>query len=560
VSQDQNPNKTARPTGTRQPSEITTSDGGAEIDENSDSTVSQVDMIAQNEQNAESDQTGFDLNFLTLIQLLENMGFCDAGGGSDLQNSSDVNPADGNPLPAIKALLAQIQQNDALSTADLKTGFERLQQIMTHALEGKGLVSMDGNSGQGFSPIQGPDPAQISQWLKGLIPGIEDQKGIDGLLTGEGPSRATPPGVTATGARAGIETIVGSLDMSSSINGTGSMPAAESSAALSPPENRNEADPEATTGNRPPISKNHQDPKAAIAVESTDANPAKTKPVSDFLGDERIIDRTQTEKRMPPAPDPDQQGDPESTRGSQQPKPSTSSGTKSAMTIFSDNPIQTATGEEPLSKVFQDAQLVKEGIVKPDPGTTEESTSKVIKTEAGTNDTGQLNPSGQNAEKTAETASVAKETESSQSSLRNQTLDQIVRRAAISLKTGQHEARIDLKPDFLGHIRMHVISDNQQVTVKILAQHGFVKDMIENNVHQLKADLQQQGLEFDKLEVSVSHDSEGSGNFRQKFAQSKARQSTGNHPQEDQSAEEHGKDTRRPPRRTERVTTVDYFA
>ena len=38
-----------------------------------------------------------------------------------------------------------------------------------------------------------------------------------------------------------------------------------------------------------------------------------------------------------------------------------------------------------------------------------------------------------------------------------------------------------------------------------------VRDMIENNAHQLKADMQQQGLDVDKLEVSVSRDSDESG-------------------------------------------------
>jgi flagellar hook-length control protein FliK len=107
---------------------------------------------------------------------------------------------------------------------------------------------------------------------------------------------------------------------------------------------------------------------------------------------------------------------------------------------------------------------------------------------------------------------------------------------------------------------MQVISENHLVTVKILAQHGFVKDMIESNVHQLKADLQQQGLEVDKLEVSVSRDSEDSGNFKDKFAQSKARQSHAGHQNEDQPAREKQRQTAEPVRNAEDGTTVDYFA
>ena len=94
-----------------------------------------------------------------------------------------------------------------------------------------------------------------------------------------------------------------------------------------------------------------------------------------------------------------------------------------------------------------------------------------------------------------------------------------MRRAVFQIKDGQQEARIDLKPDFLGHVRMQVIMENQQVTVKILTEFGFVKDMLENNIQQLKADLQQQGLEVDKIDVSVSRDSNGKNNQHENMEQ-----------------------------------------
>jgi flagellar hook-length control protein FliK len=172
----------------------------------------------------------------------------------------------------------------------------------------------------------------------------------------------------------------------------------------------------------------------------------------------------------------------------------------------------------------------------------------------------QIAPDWKFMEKTVEAAPSPKETESGQWILRNQIKDQIIRKAAIHLRTGQHEAIIDLKSDFLGHIRMQVISENQQVTVKILAEHGFVKDMIESNLHQLKADLQQQGLEVDKLEVTVSFDSEDSGSSKEKFARWRAGQGNADHQKNDDWKDKQQKDIRQPPRTADNAATVDYFA
>jgi len=280
-----------------------------------------------------------------------------------------------------------------------------------------------------------------------------------------------------------------------------------------------------------------------------------------FERDPRTTNRAEVSRRMATTPDMDQQASTANMRDNLSIKSSASSAPGPAVVKMTENQIQSTSGEEPLSKVFQEAQPVKEGAVKVASGASEETVSKVIKTEAGTNDNGLLNSTGHNTEKAAESASLPKETEASQSSLRNQTVDQIVRKAAIHLRNGQHEARIDLKPDFLGHIRMQVISENHQVTVRIMAEHGFVKDMIESNVHQLKADLQQQGIEVDKLEVSVSRDSEDSGNSREKLAQSRAKQGNADRQNQDRpTEEEQRKDTRQPPGTADGARTVDYFA
>ena len=219
------------------------------------------------------------------------------------------------------------------------------------------------------------------------------------------------------------------------------------------------------------------------------------------------------------------------------------------------------TGESsPVSKLINDAQVEKENPFKGDITPGDDAGSKVVKLEAGTNDSGQLTSQNQTFDKALESASAPKEGEAAQRELRTQTMEQIIRRAVIQVRNGQHEARIDLKPDFMGHVRMQVITENQQVTVKILTEFGFVKDQIENSIQQLKANLQQQGLEVDKIDVSVSRDSQGNKHPQENTADAK------NLHREDKSSD-HGNDREgqqerpnRSPLRAEGLATVDYFA
>jgi len=166
----------------------------------------------------------------------------------------------------------------------------------------------------------------------------------------------------------------------------------------------------------------------------------------------------------------------------------------------------------------------------------------------------------QQSEKNIKAAPSPKETESGQRILRYQITDQIIRKAAFHLRNGQHEVIIDLKSDFIGHIRMQVISENQQVTVRILVENGLVKDLIESNLHQLKADLQQQGLEVDKLEVRVACDPEDSGSTKEKFAQWGVGHGNVDHQKHDNQKDEQQKDNGQPPRTANNAAIVDYFA
>ncbi|MGD9135720.1 MAG: flagellar hook-length control protein FliK [Desulfobacterales bacterium] len=177
-----------------------------------------------------------------------------------------------------------------------------------------------------------------------------------------------------------------------------------------------------------------------------------------------------------------------------------------------------------VSKMIYDAQIAKENQMKMGDPMIGETVGKVTKVDAGSDGSGLPGSQHQLTEKTFEFTSFSKQANLDQDGVRTQTLDQIVRKAAIYMRNGQHEAKIELKPEYLGHIRMQVTTENHQVTVKILTEFGFVKEMVENNIFQLKADLQQQGLQVDKLEVAVSSDSDEHEHSQEKSGRAKSRQ------------------------------------
>jgi flagellar hook-length control protein FliK len=551
VTRDRVPTKRPEPTVESRLNKPTAGVGGSKIDGSSDHEAAQVGTSTQTGQDEQPDPMTTEWNLAALTKLLESMGFRNATETSDLPNMVDANPADNDLITAIESLIARLQQHQFGLTADLKAGLADLQQFVTTALR-----PADGVFGQGLWPSQVSDLAQINQWLNGLTAGLQAQGENFGLLSGEGTTGVNSCGAIAAQAAGSAETMVNSLTLNGSSPGTVTSQSTEHSAVLPQSENRSEADPKLSSDSQAAVAKINHDSKAAPAAENAAAQAHKTKEQMGSGSDPQHASRTVVSGRITTAPDPDKAG----MRDAASVKSRASTGPDPAAVKMSESQIQSASGAEPLSKVFQETQLVKGGIVMVASGATEEAVGKVINTEAGSNDNGLLNSAGHSMGKAAEPATVQKEIKADQSDLRNQTLDQIVRKAAIHLRNGQHEARIELKPDFLGHIRMQVISASHQVTVKILAEHGFVKDMIESNIHQLKADLQQQGLEVDKLEVTVSRDSEDSGNYKDKLAQSKTRSNNGDWQNEDPPAKEKKRENTAPVRTADGAATVDYFA
>ena len=92
---------------------------------------------------------------------------------------------------------------------------------------------------------------------------------------------------------------------------------------------------------------------------------------------------------------------------------------------------------------------------------------------------------------------------------------QIVQRMTLRTEKQQSQMTIQLKPDFLGNVRLHVTTENQLVMVRMEAESMVVKDIIEHNMPHLKAELQQHGLEIEKFDVFVGSDNDDSRNGQQ---------------------------------------------
>ena len=85
-------------------------------------------------------------------------------------------------------------------------------------------------------------------------------------------------------------------------------------------------------------------------------------------------------------------------------------------------------------------------------------------------------------------------------------LDQLVNRAVLEMGKNKTELKIDIKPDHLGSIKIQVVSESHQMVAKISAEHIHVKEAIEHNLDQLKADLSKGGIQIDSVDVSVDQE------------------------------------------------------
>jgi hypothetical protein len=167
-----------------------------------------------------------------------------------------------------------------------------------------------------------------------------------------------------------------------------------------------------------------------------------------------------------------------------------------------------SASEVAMAKPAEDAFNLKGSALNTQMPLSAEVVDKVVQIEGENKDSSLLQGQDQMSQRLAKFENATQTSESAQRSLSSQAaMNQIVQKAVLLLNNGQNEVRIHLKPEFLGQIQMQIVTDSHQVAIKILAENPFVKDMLESNLNQLKADLQAQHLNVGELEVSVAHDS-----------------------------------------------------
>lgn len=132
---------------------------------------------------------------------------------------------------------------------------------------------------------------------------------------------------------------------------------------------------------------------------------------------------------------------------------------------------------------------------------------QLVSSESGTGEETTLASNHQNQDKNAGSVVQSKEIHYFDRSFQPTVMKQVVDKAILSLKNGQSSIKLNLRPDVLGQLKMHISTENSQVSIRIITDVPVVKDIIESNLTQLKADFQNQGLEIEKFDVSVGQGS-----------------------------------------------------
>ncbi|MCL6459719.1 MAG: flagellar hook-length control protein FliK [Gorillibacterium sp.] len=116
--------------------------------------------------------------------------------------------------------------------------------------------------------------------------------------------------------------------------------------------------------------------------------------------------------------------------------------------------------------------------------------------------------------------------------------DLVVKNMKSDALTGLSEARIILRPEHLGQVDVRISLQNGQLVAHFTAQQAFGKEALENQMAQLRTNLQSQGFQVERLEVTQSSSLQ-SGMFQDTRQQQPSRQSSGsNHDSDYHDGEE----------------------
>ncbi len=158
----------------------------------------------------------------------------------------------------------------------------------------------------------------------------------------------------------------------------------------------------------------------------------------------------------------------------------------------------------------------------------------------------------------------AQEAMSQDKEMQSDVIRQIVQRMSMHTQGPQSKMVIHLKPEFLGDVHMQVLTENHQVTVRMMTDSFVVKDIVEQNLQHLRSELQHHGLEIQKFDVFVANDNDGwkhgqnQAGFQQTLQHKQQRSGGGNTGR--QGAKSVSRPANQRPFNRKELNEIDYFA
>lgn len=94
-------------------------------------------------------------------------------------------------------------------------------------------------------------------------------------------------------------------------------------------------------------------------------------------------------------------------------------------------------------------------------------------------------------------------------------IDQVGKQISRSILTGDRIVRLQLNPPELGTVKIKMDMKDHSLRIGIITEHHSVKELLLNNIHQLREALLHQGVKLDKVDVQIDY------NFGQSLNSSK---------------------------------------
>ncbi|TWI72415.1 flagellar hook-length control protein FliK [Desulfobotulus alkaliphilus] len=103
-------------------------------------------------------------------------------------------------------------------------------------------------------------------------------------------------------------------------------------------------------------------------------------------------------------------------------------------------------------------------------------------------------------------------------------MDQVGRKMADAIRDGQNEVSFQLKPEHLGRLHLRIENIAGVVNIRMLAEQKGTHELLLAQAAELKAQMQEQGMRVERIEVSVSPDFD-SALFRERERERESRRS-----------------------------------